>query len=466
MKWLTTGLLAAIGFTAFAQTPGNAPASTASGHDLNDMLKNHLQYIQSGSADRVTYEVYDIAATWAAAGFMDQANYLLETYWAYKPAPADTRYIQDAFTVLWAVSGKRPAAVPFEERELRYIEQENRDATLNPHQWSATFTTRFADRPWTELSGRELHAKAVLMCYDANDPAHRASREQQAEAVQAFSKLLTRPADARAGLTQAAACAALVAAGIGQNEQAQWFINYWGKDYAAGLEINLPLTLMKDRHTATLLLNGTLDSIWGLTAATCEAGLRQTLTVLGKRMKEGPSLVYGQLSLQQLLQRLSEQAIGHYGEAYTADVQQARWLGYPPAAAAAISAAEKKLGLALPADYKSLLLLTDGFRQASATGVTFLPVDKIGLLRYMDPDMIAQWGVPFEGNDTAQAAGISRSILISAPGEPQLMLLVPPAGEDGEWQYWFFATWYPGVQKHASLRYYLEDVLMAEENRR
>ena len=142
MKWFTTGLLAAIGFTAFAQTPGNAPASTASGHDLNDMLKNHLQYIQSGSADRVTYEVYDIAATWAAAGFMDQANYLLETYWAYKPAPADTRYIQDAFTVLWAVSGKRPAAVPFEERELRYIEQENRDAALNPHQWSATFTTR------------------------------------------------------------------------------------------------------------------------------------------------------------------------------------------------------------------------------------------------------------------------------------------------------------------------------------
>ena len=222
---------------------------------------------------------------------------------------------------------------------------------------------------------------------------------------------------------------------------------------------------MKDTATAKLLLKGILAPYLQLTKASCDADLQRVETVLEKRVKTGPSLVYGHLMLKQLLQRISEQAIKNKDLDYSDVVLRTHWLGYPPATAAQISAAEKRLGVTLPDEYKSLLLITNGFRANGNIGVSYLPVEKIGWLCDLDADLVNIWGSASSTPlDSIQAAGFRRSILIGGLHEEQQLLLVPPGGSDKQWQCWRYASWAPGITTYPTLRYYLEDGLLFEEN--
>jgi hypothetical protein len=79
----------------------------------------------------------------------------------------------------------------------------------------------------------------------------------------------------------------------------------------------------------------------------------------------------------------------------------------------------------LPDDYKSFLLLTNGFRGSSSIGVTFLPVERIGWAHDLDSELVAIVGKPMDEKDSARAAGFQRSLLIGGLNEELQLLLVP-----------------------------------------
>jgi hypothetical protein len=221
--------------------------------------------------------------------------------------------------------------------------------------------------------------------------------------------------------------------------------------------------LMGDSSTARLLLSGILASVWGLDKASCDADLKRVKGILERRVKKGPTLVYGQLSLKELLQNISGQVIKAGELTFDEDVKQSHWLGYAAATPKAIGEAEKRLGIQLPADYRELLLLTNGFRASDYVAVSFLPVEKIGWLRDMDKDLAEIWGQPLgdKKEDTVLAEGFQRSLLIGGYHEESEFLLVPPGKNNKEWQYWYFSG--ELRESYPTLRYYLESTLWLME---
>jgi hypothetical protein len=418
------------------------------------IMEEELNRIQSDDTNGVGYAVYDIATTWAASGFIDQANQLLTRFWAYKTKdPDDFTHINDGFSVLWALSGKIPGHIPFHQNPVDDIVQANWDDLFGIYP-GITPAYQPPAGSWKELSGYPLMAKAMSLSCDVDKPGHRATRQSQEEAVQAFTRYFEK--DTPVAYYPAGTIAVIVAAGLGQDAAVRSFMLKWGSGYLRYPEIFTLAGLMKDTATARYLLQGTLAPLWGITDSSCTADLQKVEASLDQRLKNGRTLVFAHLSLKALLQRLSDSAISQKDLEYDKTVQGARWLGYPPAAVSSIRAAEKKLGIELPDDYKTFLLLTNGFRAVSNVGVSFLPVDSIGWLRDLDDDLVDIWGKPMSDDDTARAAAFRRSILIGGLHEEQQFLLIPPGGKDKEWQYWFFASWSPGETPYPSLRFYLE----------
>jgi hypothetical protein len=248
----------------------------------------------------------------------------------------------------------------------------------------------------------------------------------------------------------------MVAAGVGEDASAAAFIRRWGRSYLQYPSDLMLANLMKDTATARYLLRGLLAPVWGITDSSCTADLQKVKAVLTRRMRNGSSLVFGQLKLIDLLRRLSDSAISQKDIDFDDTVIKSRWLGYPPAKPDIIKATEKRLGITLPKDYKAFLMASNGFRSTSNVSVTFLPAERIGWLRDLDSELVSILGVPFDESDSARADGFRRSILIGGLYEEQQFLLVPPGGRDKEWKYWFYGAWVPGEEAYRSLRFYLE----------
>jgi len=54
---------------------------------------------------------------------------------------------------------------------------------------------------------------------------------------------------------------------------------------------------------------------------------------------------------------------------------------------------------------------------------------------------------------------MDRCLLASDRAAGEMVLLVPPVGEDGRWETRFFASWVPGEVRYPSFRHYLEQQL-------
>jgi SMI1 / KNR4 family (SUKH-1) len=426
------------------------------------MMDGYLRSIQSGDSDMVEFTVYDIATVWAAAGFIQQANRLLTRLWSYHiKDPNDFRYFNDGFRILWALSGKQPDHIPFPVKPVDEIVQDNWDGLFNRFPGiSPVVPDSIGSKSWKELSGIALAEKAILLSFDDRQPYHRAGRPAQEQAVLAFSRYF---ADQLAGSdAHHSTIAAIVAAGLGRQEDASAFIRQFGFGFLRIPQSSLFLAeLLKDTAVARYLLHGVLAPVWRITDSSCTADLKRCEAVLARRMSNGPSLAFGQLTLKALLQRLSESAINKKDIDYEDAVLRSRWLGYPPAQDEQINAAEKRLGIDLPEDYKSFIRVTNGFKAVSNVGVSFLPVDSIGWLRDLDKELVDILGTPMSNDppDSASATEFRRAILIGGYREEQQFLLIPPAGKEKEWKYWFYAFWTPGITAHPSLRFYLESEL-------
>lgn len=464
MKQLLTFLFIALMLITRSQAQPSRSAKTS--YSWSAAMEFYLRQIQTGPIDQIGYQVYNIAATWAAAGFIAPANQLLTTWWSYKTRdPEDYQFMNNGFQIMWALSGQQPDSLPVKLREVNDIVQDNWTDVLGfPGLWPADFRARLENKPWTKVGDSLLAAKAIQMSYDAHNSTHRASREQRQQAVQAFSRYLANHRVEGYEGFHYTASATLVAASVGEDDAATAFMRYWGEGYLQYPQNYTLSKLMCDTATARLLLRGVLAPVWGLTRTSCDADLARVRDVLGQRITKGPSLVYGYLPLKTVLDSMAVQAIKSGEIVYDKEVTGKSWLGYAPADTVAITAAEQRLGVTFPDEYRSFLLLTNGWRATGYTGASFLPVEKIGWLKDLDAQLVEIFGAALDDIDPQQAAGFRRSILIGGLHEEQQVLLVPPGGKDTAWQCWYYASSLPGILPYPSLRFYLEHLLWGMED--
>jgi hypothetical protein len=134
------------------------------------------------------------------------------------------------------------------------------------------------------------------------------------------------------------------------------------------------------------------------------------------------------LDNSRLLRALEENGAGEFVRSH---VRREGWIGYEPASADAVVAAEERLGARLPPTYRSFLLASNGFGYVDHVDhVDLLNVDEIGWLPERDPDLVKAWSFGVE------AEMLERSLLIAQDdGGPGVCWLLDPgdAAEDGEW---------------------------------
>ena len=133
------------------------------------------------------------------------------------------------------------------------------------------------------------------------------------------------------------------------------------------------------------------------------------------------------LDNSRLLRVIEENGAGAFVRSH---VQREGWIGYEPAAADAIVAAEERLGTRLPPTYRNFLMASNGFGYVDH--VDLLNVDEIGWLPECDPDLVEAWSFALD-DDNRQM--LERSLLIARDdGGPGVCWLLHPdsAAEDGE----------------------------------
>lgn len=166
---------------------------------------------------------------------------------------------------------------------------------------------------------------------------------------------------------------------------------------------------------------------------------------------------YESLNLEELLTELSKKAI-ELGD-FQFDTLRKNWIGNESVSESEITAAENRLEVELPSEYKEFLRLTNGFPAVNQIEPSFLRVSKIDYTRNIDPFLISIWGTNGIQPDKDLGAKYERSILIGGIEEEQMFMIIPPENEGSEWEYWKFANWIPGQEVYISLRAYFESAL-------
>lgn len=161
--------------------------------------------------------------------------------------------------------------------------------------------------------------------------------------------------------------------------------------------------------------------------------------------------------MKQILQEISELAILLNDEDFTNEQQRSKWLGYPAATDAEISALQNRLQISLPADYIEFLKICNGFAVHSSVHPSFAPASQVDYLKNVDEDLIDIWGTFEELADVT--AALAKSIKVGGFDEEQYFLLIPPGDKEKEWRYWEFASWRPGESPSNDLTHHFTEVL-------
>lgn len=150
------------------------------------------------------------------------------------------------------------------------------------------------------------------------------------------------------------------------------------------------------------------------------------------------------------------------GRAGSEDWRAARWLGREPAAEAGITAAEARLGVALPPSLRSFLAVSDGWHHAGRFVWRLAGCE--GLDWWGDPHgmrdvWLENWDDPDE--DLVREAGVwSRSLQLATESDMVDVLLDPEdMDERGEWAVYTWAPWWASPpERHPSFRHFMEDM--------
>jgi len=166
--------------------------------------------------------------------------------------------------------------------------------------------------------------------------------------------------------------------------------------------------------------------------------------------------------MKNLLTEISLIAIQQNESAFTEEQKKSRWLGTQPALEEEIKAAESRLGVNLPDDYKDLLSITNGFfTPCDSTEPTFEPVTKIDYLKNIDTYLLEIWN---EGVLADIGEQLNRAIVVGGLVDEQYFFLITPEHSEDKWQYWKFANWLCGEQRYENLENYFVSVLAFLKN--
>ncbi|HSH94484.1 MAG TPA: HEAT repeat domain-containing protein [Roseimicrobium sp.] len=146
-------------------------------------------------------------------------------------------------------------------------------------------------------------------------------------------------------------------------------------------------------------------------------------------------------------------------------VSASEWPGSPGASIHELSRAEKRLASQLPPSYRTFLQTSNGWTRASRSVPILLPIEKVQWFRKFHREWIQayQFSEPLDhpeaeyfdyaNSDPVQfhPKHLQHTLCISEIGDDAILLLNPMVvWPDGEWETWFFASWFPGVQRFRS----------------
>lgn len=390
----------------------------------------------------------------ATAGFLEEGNTLLRRLWSYNWPHSRNVWLDDrAMEVFWHEAGRRPADVPFAAEPIDHIELAHREY-MAVDRWVMPLPMR----PWQDLSGLDLLRRSMALAYLRSPNGSMPSEDDELEALAGLDKYVAA-FDEPNGYTfgVAAGIAAELAARNGRTAQAIGLAVRWAERYP-DFWSNYSFPCMAcNRHMAPLLLQGILAEPLGLSAESCRIYLEALLAAVDARMQRGRALVYGKWSWERLLKAISKQALKAEPDLYTRDERRSRWIGSGPSSEDAITAAEERLRIQLPADYLAFVRASNGLAQTSQTSPRLLPIEEIDYLRHVaDPETLALYK-EYAGDDIP--AAIESCILVSDRDAEEMVLLIPPSVADARWQTWFFTHWVPGEVRYPSFRHYIEQQL-------
>jgi hypothetical protein len=459
------------------------------------LTKHTLQSIQAGTEEELYSKVTDVALYIATGGYLDSANTLLSALWKYKMPHDRSTWLPDiAFMVLWDASGNYPDFIPFELDNIDSIEK-NMRGYIATDNWPY----EMPDVSWQKLSGQDLLRNALITARLVKGgsgryagPANFLSPESgdspdfselmakvggyiesvsvqpsdslpsasdETEALAMLEKMVTEGYFNFHGLVLGAE----LAARHGQRETAVRFAKLFvERSVQSGMGVGFP-PITVCRHVAPLLLEGMVATELGISRTVVEKYLVDILKVLDKRMMQGRSLAFGDLSWKELIQEISQAALRIEDiETYNDIERSVQWIGFEGAESKEIMLSEERLKLRLPEDYKQFLATTNGIRKFPLNNPALLPVERIDYLKdILEPYFFDIIGCcyPEGGDEKMYLENLTNAILISAYPDEQLVWLMPEDKERATWQTWFYASWLPGERIFPSFRFYVEEQL-------
>ncbi|MBO9564902.1 MAG: hypothetical protein J7621_19150 [Niastella sp.] len=127
-----------------------------------------LKEILSDDIEGAYISITEKAVDWALAGFIDEANNLLEQLWQFKlDHSGDLRLPDEGLQILWLVSRKKPSYVPFAFKFIDPIEKGNWVDVFYPS-YHESYTSTFLHKSFAELDGKELYVKAIYAAYEGS----------------------------------------------------------------------------------------------------------------------------------------------------------------------------------------------------------------------------------------------------------------------------------------------------------
>lgn len=415
--------------------------------------KGLLKEILSDDIEWVYVHITNKAIEWTVAGFIDEANQLLEQLWKFNIPHSGHLWLPDeGLQIMWQVSNRQPANIPFQFKEVSEIETENWSRNFYPS-WHESYTNSFIKKPIDDLEGQELFVKAITATYD--------NSESPEKILSALKRYIEQNNPVGYSYFHATTCAALIAARLNNQEFAEYFIQLWGKGYLNYWSNYSLAYLMRDRKCAEYLLKGSLASVFKLTHEIIQKDTTEIIETLSTRMLTGRTLVYKTLSWKQLLDKISKTAIEQKTIDFSENIIAKKSLSKSPATKEEISIAENRLNIVLPDDYKKFLLTSNGFECFSYTGVTLASIDKVDFLTKVDEQLVDIWANSMDEIDTTFGDKLKSSIIIGGHEEEQQLLLIPL---QNNWECWHFSSWRPGEVVYESFRFYMEGELQSLED--
>jgi hypothetical protein len=406
--------------------------------------KELLKTIQAGDPDIVNWDVCKKSAEWALCGYMDEANHLLDILWKYnsKHYDKDPR-LNEGFQVMWEVSGTAPKTkIPFAFRDIEDIENENLDYFLMMY---GIPPLEDLDKPLSLTSVDELFVKSIFFY-----GTERASLEEILASLKKF--LLASKHATDFTHFKAATSGCLLAVRHGNEDLISEFMTIWATGYLKYAAKYAARHLMSDRLIARELLSGRLSGKLAITKSDCHSDTILLEETLKERSEKGRTLIYGHMTWQELLKRISELSIQRKELEFSSDMINKKWLGFESATIQDIRAKEVELGIRFPQDYIDFLLASNGFMAFGYTTPTLCPINEVGFLRDIMPEIIEGWEDILE--DEMLVNSFRNGIFIGGLHDEQQMFLGPV--ENGKWVCWYFSFSLPGEWQFQSLRYYME----------